>query len=54
MPIIESAYYPFSYLHGMVSGLLQFILLTEKLYSLENNLWYDDRRDILVLTKAAD
>ncbi|WP_190600168.1 LysM peptidoglycan-binding domain-containing protein [Candidatus Vesicomyidisocius sp. SY067_SCS001] len=53
MPIIESAYYPFSYSHGMASGLWQFIPSTGKLYGLENNWWYDARRDVLASTKAA-
>ncbi|BBB22893.1 membrane-bound lytic murein transglycosylase D [Abyssogena phaseoliformis symbiont OG214] len=53
LPIVESAYYPFSYSHGTASGLWQFIPSTGKLYGLQNNWWYDARRDVLASTKAA-
>ncbi|NYT52008.1 MAG: transglycosylase SLT domain-containing protein [Candidatus Vesicomyosocius endoextente] len=53
MPIIELAYYLFSYSHSMASGLWQFIPSTGKLYGLENNWWYDSRRDVLASTKTA-
>lgn len=53
LPIVESAYYPFSYSHGTASELWQFIPSTGKLYGLKDNWWYDGRRDILVSTKAA-
>jgi membrane-bound lytic murein transglycosylase D len=53
LPIVESAYYPFSYSHGTASGLWQFIPSTGKLYGLKNNWWYDGRRDVLASTKAA-
>lgn len=53
LPIVESAYYPFSYSHSTASGLWQFIPSTGKLYGLQNNWWYDARRDVLASTKAA-
>jgi len=53
LPIVESAYYPFSYSHGTASGLWQFIPSTGKLYGLKDNWWYDGRRDVLASTKAA-
>jgi membrane-bound lytic murein transglycosylase D len=53
LPIVESAYYPFSYSHGTASGLWQFIPSTAKLYGLKDNWWYDGRRDVLTSTKAA-
>ena len=53
LPIVESAYYPFSYSHGSASGLWQFIPSTGKLYGLDENWWYDARRDVLASTKSA-
>ncbi|WPE16905.1 LysM peptidoglycan-binding domain-containing protein [Candidatus Thioglobus autotrophicus] len=53
LPIVESAYYPFSYSHGTASGLWQFIPSTGRLYGLRDNWWYDARRDVLASTKAA-
>ncbi len=53
LPIVESAYYPFSYSHGTASGLWQFIPSTGKLYGLKDNWWYDGRRDVLASTRAA-
>jgi len=53
LPIVESAYYPFSYSHGTAAGLWQFIPSTGKLYGLEEDWWYAGRRDVLASTKAA-
>ncbi len=53
LPIVESAYYPFSYSHGTASGLWQFIPSTGRLYGLKEDWWYDGRRDVLASTKAA-
>mgnify|MGYP002525698138 FL=1 len=53
LPIIESAYYPFSFSHSTAAGLWQFIPSTGKLYGLEEGWWYAGRRDVLVSTKAA-
>ncbi len=53
LPIVESAYYPFSFSHGTASGLWQFIPSTGKLYGLNEDWWYDDRRDVAKSTRAA-
>ena len=53
LPLIESAFYPFSYSHGTASGLWQFIPSTAKLYGLKDNWWQDDRRDVVASTRAA-
>lgn len=53
LPIVESAYYPFSYSHGTAAGLWQFIPSTGRLYGLEEDWWYAGRRDVLASTKAA-
>lgn len=53
LPFVESAYNPFAYSSGRASGIWQFISGTGKIYGLEQNWWYDGRRDILASTKAA-
>ncbi|WXT99670.1 MAG: Cell division suppressor protein YneA [Catillopecten margaritatus gill symbiont] len=53
LPIVESAYYPFSYSHGTASGLWQFIPSTGKLYGLKQNYWVDERRSVVRSTRAA-
>jgi membrane-bound lytic murein transglycosylase D len=53
LPIVESAYRPHAYSHASASGLWQFIPSTGKIYNLEQNWWYDGRRDILNSTGAA-
>jgi len=53
LPIVESAYYPFSYSHGTASGLWQFIPSTGKLYGLKQNYWVDERRSVIRSTRAA-
>lgn len=53
LPIVESAFDPFAYSHGRASGPWQFIPSTGKLYGLEQNWWYDGRRDIIASTDAA-
>jgi membrane-bound lytic murein transglycosylase D len=53
LPIIESAYYPFSYSHGTASGLWQFIPDTGKLYGLKQNYWVDERRSVIQSTRSA-
>lgn len=53
LPIIESAYDPFAYSHGRASGMWQFIPGTARHFGLENNWWYDGRRDVLASTDAA-
>lgn len=53
LPIVESAYYPFSFSHGTASGLWQFIPATGKLYGLKQNYWVDERRSVILSTRAA-
>lgn len=53
LPIVESAYDPFAYSHGRASGMWQFVPGTAKHFGLDNNWWYDGRRDIVASTDAA-
>ncbi len=53
LPVIESAYRPFAFSAGRAAGLWQFIPSTGKLYGLEQNWWYDGRRDVVAATHAA-
>ncbi|PHS72153.1 MAG: lytic transglycosylase [Cycloclasticus sp.] len=53
LPIVESAYRPFAYSHGRAAGLWQFIPSTGKYFGLEQNWWYDGRRDVYASTHAA-
>ncbi|TQV81299.1 LysM peptidoglycan-binding domain-containing protein [Exilibacterium tricleocarpae] len=53
LPIVESAFDPFAYSHGRASGMWQFIPATGRQYGLEQNWWYDGRRDIEASTQAA-
>ncbi len=53
LPIVESAFDPFAYSHGRAAGAWQFIPSTGKYFGLEQNWWYDGRRDIISSTDAA-
>lgn len=53
LPIVESAYDPFAYSHGRASGMWQFIPGTGKRFGLDQNWWYDGRRDVVRSTDAA-
>ncbi|PIE42978.1 MAG: lytic transglycosylase [Gammaproteobacteria bacterium] len=53
LPIVESAFDPFAYSHGRASGLWQFIPGTGRMYGLEQDWWYDGRRDVIASTEAA-
>jgi membrane-bound lytic murein transglycosylase D len=53
LPFVESAMQPEAESHAKAVGLWQFIPSTGKLYALEQNLWKDDRRDIVESTRAA-
>lgn len=50
---VESAFRPFGYSHGRAAGIWQFIPGTGRRYGLEQNWWYDGRRDVLESTRAA-
>ena len=53
LPIIESAFDPQAMSPMKASGIWQFIPSTGRVYGLEQNAWYDGRRDILQATQAA-
>ena len=53
LPIIESAYNPVAYSRAHASGIWQFIPSTGKNYGLQQNFWYDGRRDVMAATTAA-
>lgn len=53
LPVVESAFDPFAYSHGAASGMWQIISGTGKHYGLEQNWWYDGRRDVVAATTAA-
>jgi len=53
LPIVESAFDPFAYSHGRASGLWQFIPSTGEYFGLEQQWWYDGRRDPVAATDAA-
>jgi membrane-bound lytic murein transglycosylase D len=53
LPIVESAYDPFAYSTGRALGTWQFISSTGKHYGLQQDWWYDGRRDVWSSTHAA-
>ena len=53
VPFIESAYDAFAYSPGRATGLWQFVPATGKYFGLEQNWWYDGRRDAYMSTDAA-
>ncbi|BBM02864.1 LysM peptidoglycan-binding domain-containing protein [Microbulbifer sp. GL-2] len=53
LPIVESAYDPFAYSHARASGMWQFIPSTGRSFGLQQNWWYDGRRDVHESTQAA-
>lgn len=53
LPMIESAFNPQAQSPMKASGIWQFIPSTGKVYGLQQNAWYDGRRDILQATNAA-
>ena len=53
LPIVESAYDPFAYSSGRALGAWQFISATGRRYGLNQNWWYDGRRDVWASTDAA-
>jgi membrane-bound lytic murein transglycosylase D len=53
LPIVESAYDPFAYSSGRALGAWQFIAGTGRRYGLNQNWWYDGRRDVWSSTEAA-
>jgi membrane-bound lytic murein transglycosylase D len=53
LPMIESAYNPMAYSRSRASGIWQFIPSTGKLYGMEQNWWFDERRDVIAATEGA-
>ena len=53
LPVIESAFNPVAYSRAHASGIWQFIPSTGKHYGLQQNFWYDGRRDVMAATNAA-
>ena len=53
LPMIESAFNPGAYSIGNASGIWQFIPSTGRNFGMQQNWWYDGRRDIVNATKGA-
>jgi membrane-bound lytic murein transglycosylase D len=53
LPMVESSFNPMAYSRAHASGLWQFIPGTGRRYELQQNWWYDGRRDIVASTAAA-
>jgi membrane-bound lytic murein transglycosylase D len=53
LPMVESAFNPQAQSPMKASGIWQFIPSTGRIYGLQQNAWYDGRRDILQATNAA-
>ncbi|MFC4699044.1 LysM peptidoglycan-binding domain-containing protein [Glaciecola siphonariae] len=53
LPIVESSFDPFAYSSGRAAGMWQFIPGTGKRFGMEQNWWYDGRRDVVASTKGA-
>jgi membrane-bound lytic murein transglycosylase D len=53
LPVVESSFNPLAYSSAHALGMWQFIPSTGKNYKLEQNWWFDQRRDIVASTSAA-
>lgn len=53
LPVVESAFDPFAYSSASASGLWQFMPVTGERFGLQQNWWYDGRRDVYASTGAA-
>ncbi len=53
LPIIESNLDPFAFSQGRAAGIWQFIPSTGRHFGLEQDWWYDGRRDIIAATQVA-
>jgi len=53
LPMVESAFNPMAYSRAHASGIWQFVPGTGKRWELQQNWWYDARRDIVESTNAA-
>lgn len=53
LPVVESAFEPNANSKAAASGLWQFVPATGRMFGLQQNSWYDGRRDVYASTKAA-
>ena len=53
LPVVESTFNPYAYSHAGASGLWQFMPVTGKRFGLQQNWWYDGRRDVYRSSDAA-
>lgn len=53
IPFVESSYNPFALSPGSAAGMWQFMPATGKHLGLQQNAWYDGRRDVVESTDAA-
>ena len=53
LPLIESAFNPMAQSPKKAAGIWQFIPSTGRVFGLQQNAWYDGRRDVLAATRAA-
>lgn len=53
LPVVESGFRPFAHSHGRAAGLWQFLPSTGRHFGLDQDWWYDGRRDVLAATDAA-
>lgn len=53
LPMIESAFNPGAYSTARASGIWQFIPTTGKKFGMQQNWWYDGRRDVVSATNGA-
>lgn len=53
LPVVESSFDTQAYSQGKAVGLWQFLSGTAKRYGLEQDFWYDGRRDVYASTEAA-
>ncbi len=53
LPFIESAFNPEAMSHARASGMWQFMPATGRVFNLKQNVFRDDRRDVLASTRAA-
>ncbi|MCP4289785.1 MAG: LysM peptidoglycan-binding domain-containing protein [Gammaproteobacteria bacterium] len=53
LPVVESAFRPSAYSAYRAAGLWQFIPSTGTMFGLQQNWWYDGRRDVVASTQAA-
>ncbi len=53
LPLVESAFNPLAQSPKQAAGIWQFIPSTGRVFGLQQNAWYDGRRDVLAATRAA-